>query len=214
MPGAAYDAVLFDFGGVFTQSPFEAVRLHGDELGADPELVLSVLFGDYDQDTDHPWHRLERGEIPLAEARTEINELAATRGLGFDPFGAFAKFGTGGDMADAMVERTRRLRADGIRTALVTNNIREFGDGWRSLVPVDELFEVVIDSSHAGVRKPDPKIFQLALDALEVPAERSVFLDDFPGNIAAAHALGLRGILVGSDRLAAIAELDALLGGG
>ena len=211
MSDAAYDAVIFDFGGVFTQSPFEAVRLHGDELGADPELVLSVLFGDYDQDTDHPWHRLERGEIPLAEARTEINELAATRGLGFDPFGAFAKFGTGGHMADAMVERTRRLRADGIRTALVTNNIREFGDGWRSLVPVDELFEVVIDSSHAGVRKPDPKIFQLALDALDVTPEGSLFLDDFPGNVAAANALGMRGILVGTDRLAAIAELDELL---
>jgi putative hydrolase of the HAD superfamily len=214
MSGEAFDAVIFDFGGVFTQSPFEAVRLHGDELGADPELVLDVLFGDYDQDGEHPWHRLERGEITLAAARAEINEIATARGLDLDPFGAFAKFGTGGHMADAMVERTRKLRADGLRTALVTNNVREFGDGWRSLVPVDEPFDVVIDSSHAGVRKPDPKIFRLALDALEVIPERSLFLDDFPGNVAAANALGMRGILVGTDRLAAIAELDALLGGG
>jgi len=212
MAGERYEAVVFDFGGVFTQSPFEAVRLHGDELGADPELVLSVLFGDYDQDGDHPWHRLERGEIALTAARAEINELATARGLEFDPFGAFAKFGTGGHMADAMVDRTRKLRADGIRTALVTNNVREFGDGWRSLVPVDELFEVVIDSSHAGVRKPDPRIFRLALDALDVTPAQSLFLDDFPGNVAAANALGMRGILVGTDRLAAIAELDALLG--
>ena len=204
--------MLFDFGGVFTQSPFEAVRLHGDELGADPEVILAVLFGDYDQDNDHPWHRLERGEIAFDAARAEISELAAERGLDIDPFGAFAKFGTGGHMADAMVERTRRLRADGIRTALVTNNIREFGDGWRSLVPVDELFEVVIDSSHAGVRKPDPRIFRLALDALGVTPEQSLFLDDFPGNVAAANALGIRGVLVGTDRLAAIAELDELLG--
>ncbi len=208
-----YEAVVFDFGGVFTQSPFEAVRLHGDELGADPEVVLAVLFGDYDQDTDHPWHRLERGEITLSAARAEINELAAARGLEFDPFGAFAKFGTGGHMADAMVERTRRLRSDGVRTALVTNNVRELGDAWRSLVPVEELFEVVIDSSHAGVRKPDPRIFRLALDALDVTPEQSLFLDDFPGNIAAAGTLGMRGILVGSDRLAAIAELDQLPGG-
>ena len=212
MPGPRYEAVVFDFGGVFTQSPFEAVRLHGDELGADPEVVLAVLFGDYDQDTDHPWHRLERGEIALSAARSEINELAVARGLEFDPFGAFAKFGTGGHMADAMVERTRKLRSDGFRTALVTNNVREFGDGWRSLVPVDDLFEVVIDSSHAGVRKPDPRIFRLALDALDVTPEQSLFLDDFPGNVAAAVALGMRGILVGSDRLAAIAELDQLLG--
>src|SRR4030095_10331775 len=177
MAGEAFEAVLFDFGGVFTQSPFEAVRLHGDELGADPELVLDVLFGDYDKAHNHPCHRLEPGEIPLAAARAEINDLAAARGLDFDPFGAFAKFGIGGHMADAMVERTRKLRADGIRTALVTNNVREFGDGWRSLVPVDELFEVVIDSSHAGVRKPDPRIFRLALDALGVTAEQSLFLD-------------------------------------
>lgn len=206
-----YRAVLFDFGGVFTQSPFEAVRLAGDDIGADPELVLAVLFGDYDQDNDHPWHRLERGEIPFDDARTEIIALATDRGLDFDPFSAFARFGTGGAMADAMVARTRQLRVDGIRTAMITNNVREFGDGWRSLIPVDELFEVVIDSSHVGVRKPDPAIFELALDALDVTAAECLFLDDFRGNIDAAEALGIRGILVGADRHAAIEELDALL---
>lgn len=208
-----YEAVLFDFGGVFTQSPFEAVRGAGDELGADPEVMLEVIFGDYDRDTDHPWHRLERGEITFAQARDEINALAAARGLQVDPFQAFARLGTGGAMAEAMVERTRRLRAEGLRTALITNNVREFGDGWRSLIPVDELFEVVVDSSHAGVRKPDPTIFQITLDALAVAPEACVFLDDFPGNIAAAASLGIRGILVGPDRHAAIDALDALLEG-
>ncbi len=206
-----FDVVIFDFGGVFTQSPFEVVRLHGEEIGADPEVILEVLFGPYDRDTDHPWHRLERGEIPIDEALREVNVLGVEAGLTVDPFRAFAKFGTGGSMADAMVERTRRLRADGIRTAMITNNVREFGDGWRSLIPVDELFEVVVDSSHAGVRKPDPAIFHLALDALGVTPDRCLFLDDFPGNITAAEALGIQGILVGSDRHAAITELDRLL---
>ena len=208
-----YEAVLFDFGGVFTQSPFEVVRLHGEEIGADPELILATLFGEYDRDGDHPWHRLERGEVALDDALAEIRALADAAGLGVDPFAAFAKFGTGGDMADAMVERTRRLRADGYRTALVTNNVKEFGDGWRSLVPVDELFEVVVDSSHAGVRKPDPAIFALATDALGVVPGRCVFLDDFAGNVTAAEALGIRGILVGPDRHAAIRALDEVLAG-
>ncbi|MEI8001583.1 MAG: HAD family phosphatase [Actinomycetes bacterium] len=208
-----YEAVLFDFGGVFTQSPFEVVRLHGAEIGADPEVILEVLFGAYDQDTDHPWHRLERGEITFEVARAELVDLGAAAGLTIDPFSAFAKFGVGGAMADAMVERTRRLRLEGYRTALVTNNVRELGDGWRSLIPVDELFEVVIDSSHAGVRKPDPAIFRMAADALGVPLDRCVFLDDFPGNITAAEDLGIRGILVGPDRHAAIAALDEVLGG-
>lgn len=211
MADVTFDAVLFDFGGVFTQSPFEVVRLHGEEVGADPEIILEVLFGAYDRDDDHPWHRLERGEVSLDDALAEIRALAGEAGLSVDPFAAFAKFGTGGSMADAMVERTRTLRADGYRTALITNNVKEFGDGWRSLVPVDELFEVVIDSSHAGVRKPNPAIFHLATDALGVAPERCVFLDDFPGNIAAAEALGITGILVGPDRHAAITALDALL---
>ena len=82
------------------------------------------------------------------------------------------------------------------------------------MIPVDELFDVVVDSSQSGVRKPDPAIFALALDALNVTADRAVFLDDFPGNIAAAEAVGLRGILVGSDRLAAFDALEGLLAGG
>lgn len=211
--GGAYTAVLFDFGGVFTQSPFEAVRQAGPDLGGDPEVVLRVLFGEYDRDTDHPWHRLERGEVTFADARAEIDRLAAEAGLTVDPFRAFARFGTGGAMADAMIDRARRLRADGLRTALITNNVREFGDGWRSLVPVDDLFDVVVDSSHAGVRKPDPAIFRLATDALGVTPDACVFLDDFPGNVRAAEALGIRAILVGTDRHAAIAELDAVLAG-
>ena len=114
---------------------------------------------------------------------------------------------------DPVVERALAIRATGIRTACVTNNVMEFGEGWRSLVPVDDLFDVVVDSCHAGVRKPDPRIFRLALDAVDAVPEEAVFLDDHPANVAAAEALGMRGILVGQDRLAAFDRLDQLLGG-
>jgi epoxide hydrolase-like predicted phosphatase len=80
------------------------------------------------------------------------------------------------------------------------------------MVPVDELFEVVVDSCKAGVRKPDPRIFHLALDALGVTAERAAFLDDHPANVAVAESLGMHGIVVGADRVAAFDELEALLG--
>ena len=79
------------------------------------------------------------------------------------------------------------------------------------MVPVDELFEVIIDSSAVGVRKPDPRIFQLALDALGVPAHEAAFVDDHPGNIAAAEALGMVGILVGPDRPQALVALNEAL---
>lgn len=83
---------------------------------------------------------------------------------------------------------------------------------WRQLIPVDELFEAVIDSSAVGLRKPDPRIYRLALDQLEVSRpETSVFLDDFEPNVAAANQLGMHGILVEHNISAALAELDEVI---
>ena len=110
-----------------------------------------------------------------------------------------------------MLERTRSLREAGYRTGLVTNNAKEFREGWRSLIPIDELFDSVVDSSEVGVRKPDPAIYRIALEQVEVSAERAVFVDDFPGNIQAAEGLGMLGILVEDDPAAALASLDRLL---
>ncbi|MEN8159852.1 MAG: HAD family hydrolase, partial [Myxococcota bacterium] len=151
-------AILFDFGGVFTPSPFDAAEALGEELGAEPGRVLEIVFGPYHEDTDHPWHRLERGEIPLVEARDAIMALGRAEGIDADPFHLFARMGRGGGAREPMVNRARRLLAAGYRTALVTNNAHEFREGWRRLVPADELFEVIVDSSEVGVRKPDPRI--------------------------------------------------------
>jgi putative hydrolase of the HAD superfamily len=207
----SFDAVLFDFGGVFTLSPFGALAEASVEWGADPTLIHDVLFGPYDRDTDHPWHRLERGELSLVDARAGIQQLAADAGLELDPFAALSRLGRDDDQRPQVVERARTVKAAGVRTACVTNNVAEFGNGWRAMIPVAELFDVIVDSSQSGVRKPNPAIFALALDALGVRADRAVFLDDFAGNIAAAEAVGLRGILVGPDRLAAFDLLDGLL---
>jgi putative hydrolase of the HAD superfamily len=155
---------------------------------------------------------LERGEITLAAARADLMELAAARGMADDPFTFLTRLGAVDEQREEVVERARAVKASGVRTALVTNNVAEFGDGWRSMIPVDELFDVVIDSSRAGVRKPDPAIFRAALDALDATASTSVFLDDYLGNVTAARDLGLRAIHVGADRLAAFEELERLLG--
>jgi epoxide hydrolase-like predicted phosphatase len=206
------DAVLFDFGGVFTSSPFDAAEELGATLGAAPGRVLEIVFGPYHEDTDHPWHRLERGEIPLVEARDAIIALGRAEGIDTDPFRLFALMATGGGARAAMVDRAQRIVASGYRTALVTNNAHEFRESWRKLVPANELFHVVVDSSEVGVRKPDPRIFALALEKLGgIRPERALFLDDAASNVAAAEKLGIRSVLVRPDLADALAALDALL---
>lgn len=207
----AIEAVLFDLGGVYTESPFAAMETIGDELGAPSQTIQEILFGDYHADNDHPWHRLERGEIPLSVARDEIMALGRRHGYPVDPIKMLARIGSGRGTRDALVRRTRELRSEGYKTALVTNNFAEVREAWRRLLPVEELFDVVVDSSEVGMRKPDPAIFHHALELLSVSADRSVFLDDFEGNVAAAMRIGIRGVLVGADVEAAIRELDALL---
>jgi putative hydrolase of the HAD superfamily len=212
MKARSIDAVLFDFGGVFTESPFEVARRFGSSLGAQPDRVLEVVFGPYHEDTDHPWHRLERGEIALEIAREEIIALGSAEGLETDPYLVLAALGREGGVREAFVETVRRARAAGMQTAIVTNNVREFREAWRAMLPVEDLFDAVIDSSEVGKRKPDAAIFRHALEAVGGPvAERTVFLDDFAGNVEAARALGMRGILVEPDPAPALAELLAIL---
>jgi epoxide hydrolase-like predicted phosphatase len=207
------EAVLFDFGGVFLDSPFEAVRHFGARSGIGSDRIVELVFGRYDADTDHPWHRLERGEIAIEAARQAILELAAPDRVDiFEALGSLARAA----IREEMVEVARFARAQGCRTGLVTNNVREFGDGWRAMLPIDELFDAVVDSHQEGLRKPDPRIYERALERVgrgaPVRAEAAVFLDDFPGNVVAAERLGMRGILVETDWRPAVAALRALLG--
>ncbi|MFM7140956.1 MAG: HAD family hydrolase [Alphaproteobacteria bacterium] len=205
------EAVLFDFGGVFLESPFAAVRSFGERAGIPGDGVMELVFGRYDADTDHPWHRLERGEIDLLAAREQIIDLSSAAGHRVDFFDAFATLVRAG-IRDEMVTVAREVREAGLKSAIVTNNVREFGESWRAMLPIDELFDAVVDSHEIGLRKPDPRIFEHALGLLGgVAPDRAVFLDDFEGNVVAAERIGMRGILVGDDWPEAIARLRDLL---
>lgn len=205
------EAVLFDFTGVLTGSPWAAIGGIGDKDGMAPDAVLEFMLGPYDQDTDHPMHQLERGEIELMAYVADVQARADAAGLALD-FDRLRTLMADLPVYEQIVDRIRALRAAGYRTGLVTNNIREAGDQWRAKVPLDELFDVVIDSSAVGLRKPNPAIFHLALEQLGgVDPARAVFLDDHPGNVAGARAAGLQALLV-DDPDEALADLEALLG--
>jgi epoxide hydrolase-like predicted phosphatase len=211
----ALDAIVFDFGGVFVDSPFTAVQAAAADLGVAPAVMLDTVFGPYDQDTDHAWHRLERGEITLDDARAQIIAASLDAGLPeLDPVALLMALG-GGDVRVQMVEFCRSMRARGVATALLTNNAREFAAFWRPLLPLDELFDDVVDSSEVGMRKPDLRIFELSLQRLGVTAGRTAFVDDAPGNVEGARRAGLQAVLIGpqpADEPAAIAALQALAG--
>lgn len=208
----AIDAVLLDFGGVFTDSPFEALRSVAEEIDVDVDEAMALVFGSYDTDSDHVWHQVERGELALDVAHQSVIAAATERGIDLDLYKVLARMG-GSGVRDDVVDRVREVRSSGLVTALVTNNAAEFRDLWRPLVPLDELFDVVVDSSEEGVRKPDPRIFHLALERLgDVAPSRAVFLDDYVGNVEAARQLGLHGIVVESDHTPAFEELFELLG--
>jgi epoxide hydrolase-like predicted phosphatase len=206
------EAVLWDYGGVFTPSPFTAAHAYARAQDADPDGFVRIVFGSYDADTEHPWHRLERGELSFADALTEIGANAEAAGMRFDIGEMFACMVADGVDRTVVVEYVRTLRAGGVRTAIVTNNIREYGDAWRKQLDADTLFDAVVDSCLEGVRKPNPAIYRTALERVGVSdPSRAVFLDDFEHNVITARGLGLHGIVVGPDPRAALAELDVLL---
>jgi epoxide hydrolase-like predicted phosphatase len=210
----AIDAVLWDYGGVFSASPFDAMARLAASQGIEPERYVGLIFGPYDRDDDHPWHRLERGEIALGDARDAILELGRAEGVEADLLhfiAAMAQEGIG--VREEVVALAREIKAGGTGTALVTNNVAEFREHWRKSIPLDDLFHHVVDSSEVGLRKPDPRIFELALERVGASDPgRVVFLDDYEGNVEAARRVGIHGILVTLDFGDALDELRALLG--
>jgi len=207
--GRRFDVVVFDLSGVVIASAFDAIA---DTVSgaASRDEALALLLGPYGEDTDHVWHQVERGEAPIAEWIAWVGAECEAAGITID-WEAFGSMLGRLTVHDVIVERVRSLRAEGYLTALCTNNVKEGSKAWRELVPVDDLFDAVVDSSEVGMRKPDPRIYRHTLDLIGVedPA-RAVFLDDHPGNVAGAERAGLAGLLVG-DPAEAVVALDRLL---
>lgn len=203
-----FDAVLFDFGGVLTSSPFHALRTFAEAQGADPETFLRIFIGP-SEDGDHPFHRAERGELGALEMFEQITAHA-------DEAGIDIRSGLGAtDMSvrHDVVEFVRELQASGYAVGLVSNNFKELAGRWRTLVEIDELFDIVVESSAVGMRKPARGIYELALERLGgLPPTRAIFLDDLEDNVHGAIAAGLHGVFVDVDHRPAIEEVRALLG--
>ena len=203
------DVLICDFGGVLT-TPLEAGFLaYQDESGLPLEDLGTAMGRAAEEHGDHPLFMLERGEITEPEfgARIEAHLHSA-----FDLGRLRELFMERLDRNEDMIAFVRDLRGRGLRTALLTNNVREWEPLWRAKLPeIDELFDVVVDSAFVGLRKPDPAIFELTLERLGgVPAERCVFVDDLDVNCDAARALGMAAVRFGNAAQAIPAIESAL----
>lgn len=198
--------MIFDYGGVLTTSPFAGLEQWDAKLGLAVGTLEALLFGDYhDGAGDGLVPRLERGELSIVEFTAELTAQLPERVELGQILGGDGFFG----VHWMVVARARRLRDEGYRVGLLTNNIKEYGDAWRATIPV-EIFDDIVDSSVVGVRKPDARIFLMAAERLGVTPPQCVFLDDVASNVEGAKAVGMAGIVVGNP-WAAIEELDRVL---
>lgn len=213
------DTVIFDLGGVLMVN-----GRHSDLVQRFPpehaEAALRLFVGDYGSDTDHPWHQLERGEISFPDFQALIGPAFADAGLAsIRPPIPATEVPAGSRPAPPivfqpsvpMINLVGRLREAGLQVGILTNNVREFRELWRSNLQMD-LFDDVVDSHEVGLRKPNRAIYELALTRLSAVAGRTAFLDDVLSNVEAANAMGIHGVLVDVDHAPAVAAVERLAG--
>jgi putative hydrolase of the HAD superfamily len=203
-------AIVSDFGGVLTTPLGNAFAAWSQETGIALEELGKALAASHERHGEHPLFVLERGELTELEfiARLEL-ELGDDRRIG----GMGEAFLAGLERNHEMIDLVADLRGRGLRTALLTNNVREWEPRWRAMLPeIDEIFEIVVDSAFVGMRKPEPEIYRLTVERLGggIRAEDCVFVDDIAVNCDAARDLGMVAVQFETTAQAR-AEIEAAL---
>jgi putative hydrolase of the HAD superfamily len=205
------EAVIWDFGGVITTSPFEAFARFEAERGLPADIIRRTNAANH---LENAWAKFERAEVDI----DTFDELfaAESQALGAEVRGRDVLPLLLGDLRPQMVEALGRVKRRGIKTGCITNNLpaNAIGSaGGRTLyiAEVMALFDHVIESAKIGLRKPDPRIYRMMVDALGVAPKACVYLDDLGVNLKPAREMGMTTIKV-VNASQAIAELEAATG--
>jgi putative hydrolase of the HAD superfamily len=201
-----FSAVLFDLGGVVFDSPLDGFARYELEVGLPTNFIRTLNSTNPDTNA---WARFERGELTRDDFVNAFEAEGLAAGHQIDGLRVLESLK--GDIRPVMIEALRRLRQSQFRTAAVTNNIAPLASGERDVSELLSLFDVVVESSVVGVRKPEEAFYKIALDALDTRAEQCVYLDDLGVNLKPARAMGMTTIKV-LDADQAIAELEGHLG--
>jgi putative hydrolase of the HAD superfamily len=205
------EAIVSDFGGVLTTPLLSSFMAVQDEIGITPEDLGKAMRSITEEDGENPLYAMERGEMAEADFLERLNdglepllghrpELHRFREVYFEAL----------HPNQEMIELMRELKASGLRMAMLTNNVREWEPVWRPMLPVDEIFETVVDSGFVGCRKPEARIYEMTLERLGLAAEVCLFVDDLEPNIEGARKAGMSAVHF-RDNEQAIAEIRGLL---
>ena len=200
-----FRAVIFDVGGVLVGSPLHAIAEYERDQGFEPGIINRVIVA---AGPSGAWSRLERGELRLPEFYTAFDRDCEAVGPSFSAREMMERIARSVGPRPRMLEAVGRIRRHGLRVAALTNN-------WVTEERIEnalrELFDDFVESSLVGMRKPDPRIYQLACERIGVAPAEAVFLDDIGRNLKTARELGMTTIKV-EDPDTALAALEELLG--
>ena len=205
-----FQAVIWDFGGVFTSSPFEAFARYERERGLPENLIRQINSAN---PLENAWAKFERSELDLDQFDVEFaNEAKA---LGHHVPGKDIIALLSGDFRPDVIEALRRIKAAGYKTGCITNNVPANMSGskeGRTLYAreIMEMFDHLIESSKIGIRKPNPRIYEMMCEALSVEPSACIYLDDLGMNLKPAKAMGMATIKVETGPQA-IGALEKLL---
>jgi len=194
--------LIVDYGGVLTTDIFVSFARFCEAEGLDPETVRDRFL--HDAEARRLLEELETGKLREAEfepAFAAVLEVESERLID-------RLFG-GMEPDDAMIDGVRAARAAGVRTGLLSNS---WGDDRYPRKQLEELFDAWVISGEVGIRKPDPAIYELAAERLGLPPDACVFVDDLPGNLKPARAIGMATVVHRGDAAATLAEVEQHLG--
>lgn len=187
--------VISDFGGVLTTPLVQSFAAVQDETGIPFEELGKAMGRIEEEDGKHPLYELEMGKLSEVDFLGKLGD-ALEPALGHRPeLHRFREiYFEALHPNPPMIDLMREAKDGGHRMGMLTNNVREWEPLWRSMLPVDEIFEVVVDSGFVGCRKPEPEIYEITLERLGVSADECLFVDDVDVNCAAARELGMSAV--------------------
>jgi putative hydrolase of the HAD superfamily len=202
-------AVVCDFGGVLTTPLEGSFQAFADASEIPLEAIAAALVAIHERDGLHPLYELECGRVSEPDFMADVAAtLAASLGRDVAMHDFTARYFEGLSRNEPMIELMAALRDEGYRMALLTNNVREWEPHWRAMAPIDDIFELVVDSAFVGMRKPDREIYDLTVQRLGVGAHECLFVDDLQRNCDAAREAGMTAVVYRSPAQAS-AEIRA-----